>query len=278
MSNFVLVVITLGLFIPWAAVRIRQISIGIGAIAARRRFAGIRGGRTRGCRRYRRRGRHRLRFRYLAVARRAVVEANFFDGRSTRIRMVNLSVDGKSIVIAGDGMDLRLPIAEIKVDERLGRAPRRLRLKDGSFCEVRDLDGTRRLLLASVGHRDGRVDRLQRQAKYVLIACARVLDACRRVVEVGTAMGGGARRPSPAACRRAAPFRCKPSSSWTDKFCCRARFLERRQRLEEKFHALLLPDGGTAASALFFRRSPQLEPMPLPCRMGPSSFSTTSST
>ena len=99
-----------------------------------------------------------------------MVEANYFDGRSTRIRAVNLSVDGQEIIIAGDGIDLRLPIAEIRVDERLGRAPRRLRLRDGSFCEVRDLNALD-TLLSSIGHRDGRVDRIQRQAKYVLIAC-----------------------------------------------------------------------------------------------------------
>jgi hypothetical protein len=113
-----------------------------------------------------------------------VVEAHFFDGRSTRIRVVNLSTAGKEIVIVGDDIDLRASIAEIQVDERLGRAPRRLRLKDGSFCEVRDLDALD-VLLSSVGHRDGHIDRVQRQAKYVLIACVALLCSPLRAGDGG---------------------------------------------------------------------------------------------
>lgn len=186
-----------------------------------------------------------------------MVEANFFDGRSTRVRVVNLSAAGQDLLIAGDGIDLRAPFAEIKVDERLGRAPRRLHLKDGSFCEVRDLnalDG----LLASIGHRDGRIDRIQRQAKYVLIACVALL-----VLGVASWKWGlpwaaqiGARHLPPAVGQTLSVQTLKLLDG---RILLPSKIPpERQQELDDKFHALLLPEGGTPASALLFRRSPQL--------------------
>src|SRR5512142_403376 len=98
-----------------------------------------------------------------------MLEARYFDGRSTRVHRVSLSAADGCWLIAGDGVDLRLPFAEVKVDEKLGGAPRRLRLARGAFCEVADLaalDG----LLREAGHRDGIVDRLQRHLRVALFA------------------------------------------------------------------------------------------------------------
>jgi hypothetical protein len=98
---------------------------------------------------------------------------DFFDGRSTRVRVVNVSLAGDDLIIAGEDINFRVPFTEVIVDERLGRAPRRLRLKDGTFCEVRDLDALD-TLLASTAHRDGWVDRMQRHLQFVLfsiVAC-----------------------------------------------------------------------------------------------------------
>ena len=51
-----------------------------------------------------------------------MLEANYFDGRSTRMRTVHVSVAGEDLIIAGADIDLRVPFAEVRVDERLGRA------------------------------------------------------------------------------------------------------------------------------------------------------------
>src|SRR6202162_3407304 len=98
-----------------------------------------------------------------------MLHANYFDGRSTRVRAVNLSVVGEDLIIAGEDINFRVPFADVTVDERLGRAPRRLRLKDGTFCEVRDLDALD-VLLSSTAHRDGWVDRMQRHLQFALFA------------------------------------------------------------------------------------------------------------
>ena len=62
-----------------------------------------------------------------------MLQANYFDGRSTRVRSVNLSVAGEDLIVSGEDVDLRIPFARVKVDERLGRAPRRLRLENDAF-------------------------------------------------------------------------------------------------------------------------------------------------
>src|SRR5215813_10290928 len=98
-----------------------------------------------------------------------MVSASYFDGRSTRVRRVSLSVVGDDLAVSGEDVDFRVPFAGVKVDERLGRAPRRLRFQDGTFCEVRDLEGLD-TLLAATSHRDGTVDRMQRHLKSVLVA------------------------------------------------------------------------------------------------------------
>jgi Zn-dependent protease with chaperone function len=186
-----------------------------------------------------------------------MLHANYFDGRSTRVRAVNLSVAGEDLIIAGEDINFRVPFAHIKVDERLGRAPRRLRLKDGTFCEVRDLDALDNLL-ASTAHRDGWVDRMQRHLQFVLfsiVACVALAVVAYKWVLPWAAAKGAHHLP---------PAIGKTLSVQTLKFLDGKILMpskiaaERRQVLSAKFHALRLPEGGTADSELLFRGSPQL--------------------
>jgi hypothetical protein len=96
-----------------------------------------------------------------------MLNAHYFDGRSTRVRAVSLTVVDEDLVIAGEDINFRVPFSHVKVDERLGRAPRRLRFENGTFCEVRDLEALD-TLLSSTMHRDGWVDRMQRHVPFVL--------------------------------------------------------------------------------------------------------------
>jgi Zn-dependent protease with chaperone function len=186
-----------------------------------------------------------------------VLRADFFDGRSTRVRDVTLSVVGDDLIISGEGVDIRAPFAHVKVDERLGQAPRRLRLHDGSFCEVRDLDALDRLL-SRTAHRDGRVDRMQRHLHVVVFASV----ACVALAVAGYKWGlpwaaaEGARRLPPAVGRTLSVQALKvldggilaPSKIPED----------RQQVLEARFLALRLPKDGSPASTLLFRHSRQL--------------------
>jgi len=186
-----------------------------------------------------------------------MLQANYFDGRSTRVRVVDLSLAGGDLIIAGEDIDIHVPFADVIVDERLGRAPRRLRLKDGTFCEVRDLDALD-TLLSSTAHRDGWVDRMQRRLQFVLfsiVACV-ALAAAAYKWGLPWAAAKGAHSLPPAIGRTLSVQALKLLDG---KILMPSGIAEaRRQALAAKFHALRLPEGGTPDSELLFRNSPQL--------------------
>jgi Zn-dependent protease with chaperone function len=186
-----------------------------------------------------------------------MIQAHYFDGRSTRVRAVNLSLAGEDLIVAGEDIDLRVPFARVEVDERLGRAPRRLRLENGAFCEVRDLEGLDGLLSAA-GHRDGWVDSIQRQLPIVLLALVACVIGAAGAYKWGLpwAAAAGARHLSPAIGRTLSTQALKVLDSGILLPSMIAE--EDQRRLSTAFHALRLPDGGTPQSALLFRRSPQL--------------------
>lgn len=68
----------------------------------------------------------------------------FYDGVSSAQRRVLLAVEGGRLVLRGDGMTRSAPLADLKVDPRLGTVRRAIRFADGALCEVSDdrfLDG-----------------------------------------------------------------------------------------------------------------------------------------
>jgi Zn-dependent protease with chaperone function len=186
-----------------------------------------------------------------------MLQANYFDGHSTRVRVVNLSVVGEDLIIAGEDINLRVPFAHVIVDERLGRAPRRLRLRDGTFCEVRDLDALD-TLLSSTAHRDAWVDRMQRHLQFVLfsiVACAALAIVAYKW-GLPWAAAKGAHSLPPAVGKTLSVQALKLLDG---KILMPSKIAEQRQQaLSAKFHALRLPEGGTPDSELLFRGSPQL--------------------
>jgi Zn-dependent protease with chaperone function len=186
-----------------------------------------------------------------------MLQADYFDGRSTRVRVVTLSLLGEDLVIAGEDIDLRVPFADVRVDERLGRAPRRLRLRDGTICEVRDLDSLD-TLLRSAAHRDGWVDRMQRRSKFVLLSCfAFVLTAAvayKWGLPWAAEQGAHYLPPSVGKTLSAQTLRILDGGILTPSKIAGAR----RQALVAEYRALRLPEGGTPDSELLFRGSPQL--------------------
>lgn len=186
-----------------------------------------------------------------------MLQARYCDGRSTRIRAVTLSMVGEHLAIVGEDTDLRVPFVDVVVDERLGRAPRRLRLKDGAFCELRDLDGLA-TLLSSTAHRDGWVDRMQRHLAVVLlsvIACV-VLAAVTYQWALPWAVAKGADHLPPAMGKALSERTLKLLDG---RILSPSRIAqEHRQRLSAEFQALRLLDGSRPASPLLFRGSDQL--------------------
>jgi Zn-dependent protease with chaperone function len=186
-----------------------------------------------------------------------MLHANYFDGCSTRVRAVDLSVVGEDLIIAGEDINFRVPFARVTVDERLGRAPRRLRLPGGAFCEVRDLDALDTLLSATT-HRDGWVDRMQRQVQFVLFSIAACAALAFAAYKWGLpwAAAKGAHHLPPAIGKT---LSVQTLNILDGKILLPSKIAaERQQALSSEFHALRLPEGGTPGTALLFRGSPQL--------------------
>ncbi|MGH8530894.1 MAG: M48 family metallopeptidase [Nevskiales bacterium] len=97
--------------------------------------------------------------------------AYYYDGRSAKRHRVELATDGRRLLVQGQGIVRAASLAELKVSERLGSAPRRIGFADGAYCEVSDLAVLGRLL-RRLGHRDGLVDRWQRSWGVALFCLA----------------------------------------------------------------------------------------------------------
>lgn len=185
------------------------------------------------------------------------VRASYFDGRTSRVCAVEISVSGHDLVVSGEDIHLSVPFASIKVDERLGNAPRRLRFEDGTFCEIRDLEALD-ALLASANHQDGRIDRLQRRWQFVLFAsvvCVAVVLAGYKYLLPWAAARVANHLPASASRRLSSHILRVLDRGILEP----TQLTEQRQtQLTAEFKALRLPEGGTSGSELLFRKSPQL--------------------
>jgi Zn-dependent protease with chaperone function len=186
-----------------------------------------------------------------------LLQASYFDGQSTRVREVVLSIVDSDLIVTGEDVNVRVPFAQVQVDERLGRASRRVRLPDGTFCEVRDLEQLDALLQAA-GHRDGWVDRMQRHLQLVLVSCVVFVLVIAAAYKWGLPIAAdvGARHLPPAVSQALTTQTLRVlDGTWLKESKISA---ERQAALTYQFHALRLPDGGTPNSELLFRRSRQL--------------------
>lgn len=102
-----------------------------------------------------------------------MLPAHYYDGRSARRHSVALEVDGDTLRVVGDGIERRAALAEVRVSEPMGAAPRLISFPDGAVCELREHAGFASLL-ARIGHRDRLVVRWQFSVQWVfasLVAC-----------------------------------------------------------------------------------------------------------
>jgi Zn-dependent protease with chaperone function len=103
------------------------------------------------------------------------LQAHYFDGRHSYRQPVRLSVSQGCLLIEGAECGQRtVPVADIRVSEQQGRAPRTLRFEgDNTFCEVAqgpELD----TLLTDLRNRDSVVVRLQNRWRWVFTSLAAI--------------------------------------------------------------------------------------------------------
>lgn len=100
-----------------------------------------------------------------------MITAQYFDGTSTRLHTVFLVPHGDTLHIEGDGVARQVGVGSIRIGEPFERAPCILDFKDGSHCAVHQGNG-RSALLAALGYRPSRVERLQGHWKSAIAAMA----------------------------------------------------------------------------------------------------------
>lgn len=99
-----------------------------------------------------------------------MINADYFDGQSSRRYPVTLMLHRGVVAISGEGVRRSVRLANVRVSERLERAPRILQLPDGSYLETRDPVLDR--LLRRNGYREPWVVRWQRNWLASLLALA----------------------------------------------------------------------------------------------------------
>jgi Zn-dependent protease with chaperone function len=106
-----------------------------------------------------------------------MLQADYYDGRTTRRSPVQLQLAAGMLRVSGAGVERHEELAQLRISERLGSAPRLIRFADGAFCEVRDFAQLEALLLqARVG--DGQVDRWQRGWSVPLLSLILLAAIC----------------------------------------------------------------------------------------------------
>lgn len=97
-----------------------------------------------------------------------MVDAQYFDGRSSRAHPVALQVRaGQATLVDADGNTLRqAPLVSLRVSERIRRGPRLVTFDDGAYCEITD-HASFDALLAGTGHQEGWVSRAQNSWRLV---------------------------------------------------------------------------------------------------------------
>ena len=96
------------------------------------------------------------------------VPARYFDGQTSRLYQVTLTVSDGVALLAGD-IERSCPLDQLHVSERSSHAVRKVSFPDGAYLEIAD-QAAFNLLLHDTGHRDGWVVRLQQSWRGAVFA------------------------------------------------------------------------------------------------------------
>jgi len=98
-----------------------------------------------------------------------VLQARYFDGRTATAQVVNLALDGQDLLLRNAEFELRWPLHEVRISERLGNTPRLLTFAGRGHCEVIDHAGLE-ALLGPLANRRSWLDRMHHSLGWALLA------------------------------------------------------------------------------------------------------------
>lgn len=103
-----------------------------------------------------------------------MLPARYFDGKTTAAQAVNITLETTNWMVRGETFELRWPVAEVQISERLGNTPRLLSYAAGGHCEVTDLVALE-TLLASLHPHATLTDKLQHSLAWALLAAVLIV-------------------------------------------------------------------------------------------------------
>ena len=189
--------------------------------------------------------------------------AEYFDGRSARAHAVALRRDGDALAIEGDGVDLRVPLAQLRWPERTRHGVRVTELPGGASLQCADAAAWD-AFARGCGHGDGAVVRAQQSWRAVLASLLALVVLLAGLYVWGIPAAAGAALAVVPARVDAAVGEVALRSIDDEWMKPSALDAARQQRIRTAFAQVLAaqPPGSVPEHRLEFRRS----------RLGPNAF------
>lgn len=187
-----------------------------------------------------------------------MIEAAYFDGRSSQRHVVCLDLDGAALRVIGTDFERRETLTSLRLSPRLGRTPRLLRFDDGAHCEVRDHDGLEAMLREA--SRGGWLHRAENNWRMMALAVVAICACGVALVKWG--IPAGAQLIAQAMPNSLMQALSDQTMRLLDAHVLKPSQLDptRVADLNGMLEALRAPDGTQAAYRIEFRRSPTLGP------------------
>ncbi len=186
------------------------------------------------------------------------LQADYYDGRSARRHRVTLATVPGEVHFSGEA-ERQVPLAQVRISERLGTAPRTLSFADGAHLEVRDHVAFDRWL-AATGHRERHVDLLQRS--WLATGLSVVLIAAFAFAAYRWGLPFAADKVAERMPASALRLMSEQTLKLLDRHLLEDSQLsvQRQSELREQFEALADDgdDGDDVQAVIEFRRSPKL--------------------
>lgn len=103
-----------------------------------------------------------------------MLTARYFDGRTATAHAVNIMLDATDLLLRGPDIELRWPLSEVHISERLGNTPRLLTFTGGGHCEVTD-NAALDALLKTSGVKHSWLDGMHHSLAWALLAAALIV-------------------------------------------------------------------------------------------------------